>query len=79
MALCGVLIIVHSSPTVARVTLVGCSIAGVAPSILIQFIFDESLVVAWYFCNSLVRRLFLHNNYPVGSFERNIKSRQQCF
>ena len=73
MALCGVLVCVHLSPTVARVTLVGCSITGVTPSILLQFLFDEFRVVARYFCKGVFRRLWLQYNYPAGSFERSIK------
>ena len=70
-ALCGVVMSVHSTPTVARVTLICCYITGVAPSILLQFLFDESLVVARYFRNGLFHRLFLHYYYPAGILERN--------
>ena len=73
MALCGVLLCVHMRPTVARVTPVGCSITGVTPSILLQFLFDEIFVVARHFCKSVFCRLWLQYNYPAGSFERNIK------
>ena len=60
---------IHMSPTVARVTPVGCSITGVTPSILLQFLFDEIRVVARYFCKGVFSRLWLQYNDPAGSFD----------